>query len=388
MGTTSVLERLLSSAKELSRQHWRQAVGMDHDLLPALQGLVEVACDPCFDAEHCEQLIQEFGIRGLLVLQSAITPLRYVAHPSLDRISREPKLETQHSSVIKRWFTESDDVLGQHFGRTISSTVLLARGLSPVLALDWLTSCCREVLRFASGRIGVMLGEGIATGPTTASAESSFLETIGLEQLKTGVKYDKAQVASVARCYALSIPDDLRIVVPTSTHVSETRATAHELGHALYFKEARGAGQLPWAFEPSAAPEGIAFSLEYWAALLSSEHRGVALFSDISYDLSKVLEMAVSELSYHLPDRDVCDVPRARSMIVQNPWSVLDYALGRLTGFVAVIALVQLGPKRAATQLLECFARPGGAQTWAERFTRLLDSLGLEIPEVRPPIAY
>lgn len=376
------------------------------------QGLVLLLCDLELAAllKGAVSECPSADMRELLLALAAVLNGRYAyelvfargagaapAPPGPAPAAAEATAEASAKAVADR-LGAVDGGLGAALGVDVPAAVLVLRGVAPARAARWLSRAADALAAFSQNAAGDE--EPAAAGgeePAAAAALEPAMRVITGElgipaALLAGVRVDRCAVDGLpARCFAFHAPDDLRLVVPHQTRVGSLRTLAHELGHAVYFRAARGSGQSPWAFEPAAGPEAAAFSLEYAAALLASE----AAPAQVNMRLARLAREVEWTARAALVEMAVHGVPEATAgwrsanlpEYLQHPWSTLDYALARLTAFAAAIGVLRQPHLRAGQVILECLVRPGARRSWAERHNSLVAELGVGDLDLEAPPA-
>lgn len=378
----TVEQELLNITNELTLERWKASIGVTSEPNGAYARLVSL-----INSSIIEEAFHGLGGTPLgreeAIVAAALLPALYSAEDRLNLDQRRSLIQasTISPSAVRAWFSESDKTLACVFGHDTTSIALQARGIDVQAAAGWLLRCSATVC-------SLTLGEWLQhREPDSERAPDvfSFLNELGLSVPVADVRFDFSESADFARCFACKIPTDIRVVTPKKMRIDLNSALAHELGHAVYFRVARDAGIPPWAFEPVAATEGVAFALQFSYAISHSRNPEPVL-TDIVAEVGALLRMAAAELALHVEDSEPVPDATACQTALRSPWNALDYALGRLTGVLFSLAYSKLG-NSAIQAFMQHYIAPGGRQTWAVRFSSLLRVLGFEVPELVPPLA-
>jgi hypothetical protein len=148
---------------------------------------------------------------------------------------------------------------------------------------------------------------------------------------------------------------------------------------------APGSGTSPWAAEPAAGPESVAFACEFLLAVTDNPSVGLRA---ASHDTLDSLRMALLELSLHQGRCACCGEISSLNLtdLAARPWSMLDYALGRLTGFLVVSYYLHSGRPDPARTVITHLIKPEAMTQWGLRFNALAAASALLPSEAYAPV--
>jgi len=305
----------------------------------------------------------------LLLVLTALGACRCAMDPRITRHIPAPAADnTLSSKDAAEWAAAVNSCLLEEYGFDPVSTALLARGLDPSRAADWLARVI-TVLR------SLALEQGpVVTSEAGALAAQDLLRRLRFPDALWGdVPVDYSAEVSVARSYAYDIPKDVRIVVPDRhTHVGLLRTLLHEYGHVAYFRLAPGVGVSPWMFEPACGPEAAAFALEFVGAAAESAD----WLAKLAHDILHTVKAAQAEvlLRAGLWQEVEWEFINARQL-TRQPWFTLDHALARLTGLATAMATTRMPLETLGRVVIEQLLAPGPQQPWSFRHNALLSAV-------------
>lgn len=362
----AAIERAL---RALSEERWKQAVGQKANVSRALEHLLSL----CLESEVLNRLSGHLrmacGDRANLLPVTAVLSVLQSAYASSQPFG---------GALTKQDIALINEMIVEETGLQFDEISLRARGFTLITCMRFVT----QAIHFVDALCTMVKPIDSSESYSEAKIKvTQLLNRLGISDSDiTTVRVDHTTSGS-AQCFVCDCTSDVRIVVPVDTIVGSARTLAHELGHAVYFRIAPTS--YPWAFECIAVQESIAFALEYlvvWAEK-TTELGGLAT------EVKSALELALWELS--LRSDDIYVPPfHLKGDIVQaalvNPWSILDYALGKLAALTMVLIAQELGYDAVGSCIKSFMSGDGATLAWAKRFNSVaapLMSSRFHVPE-------